>query len=69
MKVLVFDRKIETLAFLCEKLENHGITTIAAENGSKFLCNYLDPELDAITVATKELTHYSLNEAHFLKKI
>ena len=69
MKVLVFDRKIETLAFLCEKLENHGITTIAAENGSKFICNYLDPELDAIIVATKELTHYSLNEAQLLKKI
>ena len=69
MKVLVFDRKIETLAFLCEKLENHGIITIAAENGSKFICNYLDPELDAIIVATKELVHYSLNEARLIKKI
>ncbi|UTC65486.1 helix-turn-helix domain-containing protein [Treponema sp. OMZ 788] len=69
MKVLVFDRKIDTLTFLCEKLENHGITTIAAENGSKFICNYLNPELDAIIVAKKELTHYTLNEAQLLKKI
>lgn len=69
MKVLVFDRKIDTLAFLCEKLEHHGIISIAAENGSKFICNYLDPELDAIIIAKKELSHYSLNEAQLLKKI
>jgi len=69
MRVLVFDRKIETLAFLCEKLENHGIITIAAENGSKFICNYLDSELDAIIVSKKELDHYGLNEAQLLKKI
>ncbi|AIN94685.1 helix-turn-helix domain-containing protein [Treponema putidum] len=69
MKVLIFDRKIETLAFLCEKLENHGIITIAAENGSKFICNYLNSELDAIIVAKKELDHYGLNVSQLIKKI
>ena len=69
MKVLVFDRKIETLAFLCKKLEDHGIITVAAENGSKFICNYLDSELDAIIVCKKELDHYGSNEAHLLKRV
>ncbi|UTC68134.1 MULTISPECIES: helix-turn-helix domain-containing protein [unclassified Treponema] len=69
MKVLIFDRKIETLAFLCEHLENHGIITVAAENGSKFMCNYLDKRLDAIIAAKQELTHYGLNSIELLKKI
>ncbi len=71
MRILIFDRKIETLNFLHEKFnsENHKITI--AENGSKFMAYLLSQEkaqFDAIIVCRKEMLHYGINEAFFYKR-
>ncbi len=71
MKVLIFDRKIETLHFLYEKFNLKENEVVLAENGSKFLPYILNKEknnFDAIIISKKELMHYGVNEEYFFKR-
>ncbi len=72
MKVLIFDRKIETLSFISKKFINNNIEVVPAENGSKFIGYVLNnnaAEFDAIIICKKELAHYNIEESFFFEKI
>ncbi len=71
MKVLIFDRKIESLNFVSEQFQNAEYEVVIAENASKLLNYILNPEdsqFDALVLCRKELTHYGINEEYFLAK-
>ncbi len=71
MKVLIFDREIETLNFLSEIFNESGCEVSLAENGSRFM-NFILGEsfckFDAVIICRKELKHYGIDEEYLLKK-
>ncbi|MEL3913053.1 helix-turn-helix domain-containing protein [Treponema pedis] len=69
VKVLLFDRKVKNLIFLCKKLEKFGLKTTAAENGSKFLAALAVKKFNAIIISKKELKHYNCTEKSLLKRL
>lgn len=69
MKVLVFDRKIETLIFLCDKIMHLELRVVTAENGSKFLASLLSENFDAVIISRNELSHYNCSGNTLFKKI
>ena len=68
MKALVFDRKLETLVFISDKLKNAGIGVMSAENGSMFLEGLLENIFDVVVVCKKELKHYNVKPDYFSKE-
>ncbi len=71
MKVLIFDRKVETLNFLSNQFKQAENEVVIAENGSKFINYLLNKEkhkFDIIIVCRKELKHYGIKESYFFYK-
>ncbi len=71
MKVLIFDREIETLNFLSEIFNESDCEVSLAENGSRFMNFILSEtfcEFDAVIICRKELKHYGIDEEYLLKK-
>lgn len=66
---MVFDRKIETLIFLCNKIMPLELTVVTAENGSKFLASLLSENFDAVIISRSELSHYNCSKNALFKKI
>ncbi len=72
MKILIFDRRIETLSFLAKKIHRRGNTVVIAENGSKFIgyiVNGTKRKFDAILICKKELQHYNIDEKYLFSKV